>query len=286
MPALPAGACDCHNHIVGTQDAYPMDPNRVYTAGPAPVSALLAQRARLGLTRNVLIQASFYGTDNRCMLDALSELGDSARGVAVVAPQISDDDLRALDARGVKGIRINLETAKNRDPKAAEAALSAMAARLAPLGWHIQLYAMLSVIDRLADQIARLPVPVVVDHFGRAVAALGVEQPGFATLLDLVRSGRIFVKLSGSRHISTAPGAADVAPLARALIDAGYDRLVWGSDWPHTTRRTDGSRTEIAPYEKIDDAAQLALLRSWCPDERTWNAVLVDTPARLYGFPG
>jgi len=284
MPDMPAGACDCHNHIVGTQDAYPMDPNRVYTAGPAPGSALLAERKRLGLSRNVLIQASFYGTDNRCMLDALGEMGESARGVAVVAPSITSDELLAMDARGVRGVRLNLETSGNRDPKAASDALAALATKLAPLGWHIQLYAMLSVIDQIADQIAALPVPVVIDHFGRAVAALGVTQPGFSSLIDLVRTRKVYVKLSGSRHISKVPGDTDVAPLAHALIEAGSDRLVWGSDWPHTSRRPDGSRTEIAPYAAVDDAAQLELVRSWCPNETVWRNIMADTPARLYGF--
>jgi predicted TIM-barrel fold metal-dependent hydrolase len=261
-----------------------MDPQRVYTAGPAPVSALLAERKRLGLSRNVLIQASFYGTDNRCMLDALAEFGDSARGVVVVSPSISDDELGAFDKRGVRGVRVNLETSGNRDPKAASAALAALATKLAPMGWHIQLYAMLSVIEQIADQIAALPVPVVIDHFGRAVAALGVAQPGFSALLDLVRSRKIYVKLSGSRHISKVLGETDVAPLAKALIEAGSDRLVWGSDWPHTSRRGDGSRTEIAPYAVVDDEAQLRLVRSWCPNDAVWNAVMADTPARLYGF--
>jgi predicted TIM-barrel fold metal-dependent hydrolase len=284
MLPIPAGACDCHNHIVGMQDSYPMDPNRVYTAGSAPVSELLAERKKLGISRNVLIQASFYGTDNRCMLDALAQLGDTARGVVVVRPDISEDELRAFDAQGVKGIRVNLETSGNRDPKAASQALAALGTKLAPLGWHIQLYAMLSVIDQIAEQIAALPVPVVIDHFGRAVAALGAGQPGFSTLLDLVRARKIYVKLSGSRHISKAAGETDVAPLAHALIDAGFDRLLWGSDWPHTSRRADGSRTEVAPFANVDDVAQLALLRSWCRDEKVWKSILSTTPEGLYRF--
>jgi predicted TIM-barrel fold metal-dependent hydrolase len=284
MLDMPPGACDCHNHIVGTPDAYPMDPQRVYTAGPASVSALLAERKRLGLSRNVLIQASFYGTDNRCMLDALAEFGDTARGVVVVSPSILNDELRAFDKLGVRGVRVNLETGGNRDPKAASAALAALATKLAPLGWHIQLYAMLSVIDQIADEIAALPVPVVIDHFGRAVAALGTAQPGFSTLLDLVRSQKIYVKLSGSRHISKVPGETDVAPLAHALIKAGADRLLWGSDWPHTSRRADGSRIDVAPYAIVDDEAQLRLVRSWCANDAIWKAIMADAPARLYGF--
>lgn len=261
-----------------------MDPNRVYTAGVASVAQLRDQRKLLGLSRNVLIQASFYGTDNTCMLDALTELGDSARGVAMLPPDVDDAELRRLDQRGVKAIRINLETGLNRDPKAAAEALRAMAARVAPLDWHIQLYAALAVIAEIADTIAALPVPVVIDHFGRAVAALGPQQPGFPVLIDLVRAGNTYVKLSGYRHISKLPDLSDMAPLAHALIEAGPDRLVWGTDWPHTTRRPDGDRLAIAPYQKIDDMQQLRLLRSWC-DADTWTQILARTPARLYRFP-
>lgn len=281
---MPAGACDCHNHIVGPQDTYPMDPNRVYTAGVASVAQLRKQRKLLGLSRNVLIQASFYGTDNTCMLDALTELGDSARGVAMVPPDVGDAELRRIDQRGVKAIRINLETGLNRDPKAAAEALRTMAARVAPLDWHIQLYTALAVIAQIADTIAALPVPVVIDHFGRAVAALGPQQPGFPVLVELVRAGKTYVKLSGYRHISKLPDLSDMAPLAHALIEAGPDRLVWGTDWPHTTRRPDGDRLAIAPYQKIDDLQQLRLLRSWC-DADTFTQILARTPAQLYRFP-
>jgi predicted TIM-barrel fold metal-dependent hydrolase len=260
-----------------------MDPNRVYTADVASVAQLLDQRGALGLSRNVLIQASFYGTDNSCMLDALSELGDSARGVAMVSPTISDEELWRLDACNVTAVRINLETGLNRDPIAAVEALETMAVRLASLNWHIQPYAALAVIAQIADRIAALPVPVVIDHFGRAAAALGPLQPGFAALLDLVRSRKSYVKLSGYRHISKLPDLSDMAPLAHALIEAGPDRLVWGTDWPHTGRRPDGDCFAIAPYQKVDDAQQLALLRSWC-DDATWKRILVETPARLYRF--
>jgi predicted TIM-barrel fold metal-dependent hydrolase len=142
----------------------------------------------------------------------------------------------------------------------------------------------LPVIAELAEQIATLPVPVVIDHFGSPIAAQGVGQPGFATLLDLVRNRKVFVKLSGCYRISQAPDYADVAPLAHALIEAGPDRLVWASDWPHTGRAKNGSRTEIAPYQKIDDPKVLGLLAQWCPDPTVRKLILVDTPARLYRF--
>jgi predicted TIM-barrel fold metal-dependent hydrolase len=282
---MPENACDCHVHIVGPTAKYPMDPNRTYTAGEASTAELGALRKRLGIGRNVLVQISFYGTDNRCMLDALAELGETARGIAVVAPEISDDELLRLDRAGVRGIRLNLETSQTRDPALASAQLDAFAKRLAPLGWHIQVYAALPVLAQLTEQIAALPVPVVIDHFGAPVAAKGVEQPGFRALLDLVRSRKAFVKLSGCYRISQAPDYADVVPFARALIEAGPDRLVWASDWPHSGRAKSGSRTEIAPYQQIDDEKVLGLLKQWCPDPAIRKLILTDTPARLYKFP-
>ena len=282
---MPQHACDCHVHIVGPASKYPMDPNRTYTAGEASTAELTALRKRLGISRNVLVQISFYGTDNSCMIDALGELGNSARGIAVVAPDVSDSELRRLDAAGVRGIRLNLETSLTRDPAFASAQLETFAKRLAPLGWHIQIYAALPVLAQLAEQIAGMPVPVVIDHFGVPQAAKGVTQPGFSALLDLVRSRKAFVKLSGCYRISQAPDYADVAPFARALIEAGPDRLVWASDWPHSGRPKSGSRTEIAPYQQIDDEKVLGLLMQWCPDPAIRKLILVDTPAQLYKFP-
>jgi predicted TIM-barrel fold metal-dependent hydrolase len=282
---MPQNACDCHVHIVGPAAKYPMDPNRTYTAGEASTDELKMLRKRLGIARNVLVQISFYGTDNSCMLDALATLGDSARGVAVVGPDIPDSELLRLGEAGVRGIRLNLETSLTRDPGAASALLETFAKRLAPLGWHVQIYAALPVIAQLAEQIAGLPVPVVIDHFGSPVAANGVTQPGFAALLDLVRSRKAFVKLSGCYRISQAPDYADVAPFARALIEAGPDRLVWASDWPHSGRAKSGSRTEIAPYQQIDDEKVLGLLKQWCPDPAIRTRILADTPAQLYKFP-
>jgi predicted TIM-barrel fold metal-dependent hydrolase len=282
---MPRNACDCHVHIVGPADKYAMDPNRTYTAGEASTAELRALRTRLGISRNVLVQPSFYGTDNSCLLDALAELGDTARGIAVLSRDVADNELLRLDRGGVRGIRINLETSLMRDPAVASAQLETFARRLAPLGWHIQVYAALPVIAELADKIATLPVPVVVDHFGAPVAAKGVKQPGFGALLDLVRNRKVFVKLSGCYRISQAPDYADVAPFARALIEAGPDRLVWASDWPHTGRAKSGSRTEIAPYQQIDDEKVLGLLVEWCPDPAVRKLILSIAPAQLYEFP-
>jgi predicted TIM-barrel fold metal-dependent hydrolase len=281
----PAGACDCHVHIIGPQDRYPMIPSRAYTPGESTVEELLALRRRLGLARTVLIQPSFYGIDNSALLDALTALGNSARGIAVLSPDVTDAELRALDTRGIRGVRVNIESAAGRDPREVTEKLAAFGQRIAPLGWHIQVFAALAVIARIADDVAALPVPVVFDHFGMPEAALGPEQPGFPVLLDLLRSGKAYVKLSAPYRIShRAPDYPDVAPIARALIEAGPECLVWASDWPHTDRKLGAAPTEISPFRAVDDAATLRLLPDWCPDVGVRRTILTDTPQRLYRF--
>jgi predicted TIM-barrel fold metal-dependent hydrolase len=281
---MPAGACDCHVHIIGPSTQYPMSPQRGYTPAEASAADLGALRRRLGIARNVLIQPSFYGTDNRCMMDALAELGDTARGVAVVAPDIAEAELNELDKRGVRGARINLESGENRDPHAAASALDAMAVRIRHLGWHIQIYAALPVIAAVADRIAALPVDVVIDHFGMAQAKDGIQQPGFAALLDLIKAGRAHVKLSAPYRISQQPDYSDAAPIARALIAAAPDHMLWASDWPHTDRTPGRTAFDIHPFRSIDDQAVLGLLREWCGDKQVERKILVETPARLYRF--
>jgi predicted TIM-barrel fold metal-dependent hydrolase len=294
VPDMPVGACDCHVHIIGPSTQYPMVPQRAYTPPEASTADLLEMRRRLGIARNVLIQPSFYGTDNRAMLDAMARLGDTARGIAVVAPDIAAAELAKLDAQGVRGIRLNLESGENRDPDAAAAALDEMAKRIGHLGWHLQIYAALPVIAAIADRIAALPVDVVIDHFGLAQARESVNQPGFAALLELVRArksspnksspNKTYVKLSAPYRISQASGYADVAPIARALIAAAPDRMLWASDWPHTDRVPGRGPLEIHPFRTIDDRAALALLSEWCGDKGIEQTILVETPARLYRF--
>ena len=275
-------ACDCHVHIIGPRAKYPMMANRAYTPPEASVAQLKALRTRLGIARNVLVQPSFYGTDNSCMLDAMAELGDSARGVAVVAPTIADADLRAMDAKGVRGVRINLETAGNRDPKAAAAMMLAMGKKVKPLNWHVQVYTVLPVIAQLTQAIADMPVPVVIDHFGMPVAAEGSTQKGFLALLDLAHARKVFVKLSAPYRVSKLPDFKDVTPLAQSLIYAARDRMLWATDWPHTQNIPGHKPDEPTPFSKIDDNAYMRLFNSWYPDETTRKMILVDNPAKLY----
>ena len=278
------GATDCHVHIIGPRGKYPMIANRPYTPPEASVAELKAMHARLGIARTVLVQPSFYGTDNSCMLDAMAQLGKAARGVAAVAPSAPEQALRELDAKGVRGIRINLESSGIRDPKAAGALLAAYAKKAAPLKWHIQIYTVAPVIEKLVEQIADSTVPIVIDHFGMPIAAQGYGSKGFGALVDLAHARKVYVKLSAPYRISKLADYKDSTVLAQTLIYAARDRMLWGSDWPHTQQIPGHPASEITPFSRIDDAAVFRLFNSWYPDETTRRMILVDNPAKLYGF--
>lgn len=282
---VPAGACDCHIHVIGDPRRFPFVPERVYTPAAAPTTDAIPFHRALGTSRTVLVQPSVYGTDNSCMLDALRELGAGTRAVAVIDDRTADNALDSLHRAGVRGIRINLETVGQTDPNVGRARLQAALSRLKGRGWHVQVFTRPSVIERLEDLVRGSDVPVVFDHFGGTPAAGGVEQPGFQALVRLVAAGRAYVKISGAYRVSTqAPDYADVAPLARALISANADRIVWGTDWPHVDSTPGRARTEVAPHLKIDDGRLLNQLAVWAPDAAVRRKILVDNPARLYGF--
>jgi predicted TIM-barrel fold metal-dependent hydrolase len=285
---VPPGACDCHVHVVGDQQRFPMTPDRVYTPPAAGADELLALQRRLRFDRVVIVQPSFYGIDNAATLDGLRQLGPRrARGIAVIDDKTSPAALDDMVKAGVRGIRLNLETAGEIDPAALSRKLQAALRQIAGRGWHVQIYTRLPVIAALASELAALPVPLVVDHFGGAQAALGAEQPGFGALTALVRSGKAYVKISGAYRVSRlAPDYADAAPLARALIAANPERIVWGTDWPHTDSARPPGRptTDVSPFQPIDDGLLLNQLPSWAPDAAIRRQILVDNPARLYGF--
>ena len=284
---VPPGACDCHVHVFADAAEFPFVVPRGYTPPPAGVDELVALHAALGLARVVIVQPSVYGTDNACTLDGLRRLGpERARGVAVSGDDTSRAALDEMHAAGVRGVRVNLETAGESDPAAARRNLAAAVRQVAPLGWHVQVYSRLSVVEALHDDIMALEVPVVFDHFGGAPAAGGAAQPGFAALVALVRAGRAYVKVSGAyRSSAKAPAFDDVAPLARALIAANPDRILWGTDWPHPHHARPGRElSEPTPYFDIDDGLALAQLPRWAPTAATRRKILVDNPARLYGF--
>lgn len=281
--ALPAGAIDCHIHIVGPQSKYPMAANRAYTPPEASVADLRALRTEIGVPRQVVVQPSFYGFDNSCTLDAIAELGRSARGIAVVQLNVSDAELQRLDRAGVVGIRLNFSTLGVRDPERAAMQIRELAPRVRPFRWHLQINAELELINSLAPIFGVLNMPVVFDHIGNPDASLGVQQPGFQALLEMVRSGGTFVKLSAPYNHSKLPDYSDVTPFMKALIAARPERMLWGTNWPHPAA-VRGPVGEISPYQMIDNQNLVRLFREWCPDAAMQKMILVDTPARLYRF--
>jgi len=285
--AVPAGACDCHTHIFGDPRQFPFVANRVYTPESASIEEMRALHRALHMDRVVIVQPSVYGTDNACTLDAVRQLGSRARAVAVIDDTASAAALDELHRAGVRGIRINLATSGQTDPAAALRRVQKAVEQLEGRSWHIQIYTGLAVIGAIADQVMASPIPVVFDHFGGAQAALGVPQAGFDTLQGLVRSGKAYVKISGAYRSSIArPDYADVAPLAQALVAANPRRILWGSDWPHPDSAAVAGRktTDIAPLFQIDDGRVLNQLAVWAPDAGERKTILVDNPARLYGF--
>lgn len=287
VATIPSGACDCHVHVFGPAARFPFDPNRAYTPGEASIADLEALHAHLGIDRVVIVHPSPYGADNRIGLDALERLDKGrARAVAVIDERTSDADLRRFHEAGTRGARANLATVGVDDPSAAWRILDETARRGAPLGWHLQTFTSLDVIEALGERLMGLPVTLVVDHFGGLRAERGLNQTGFAMLRRLVGSGRAYVKLSAAYRSSQLPDAADLAPFARALIADNPERSVWGSDWPHPGghKRGAGERDSIEPFVPVDDGAALNRLAGWCGDAATLRQVLVDNPARLYDF--
>jgi predicted TIM-barrel fold metal-dependent hydrolase len=280
---MPAGAVDCHNHIMGPQENYPYAPDRSYTPPEATIADLKALRARIGTARNVLVTPSVYGTDNSCLVDALAELEGSARGIAVLPLNVSDAELRRLDNAGVKGVRLSLGGTGRYDAGSATAALASLSPRFFKLGWNIEIAGTLETIAKLAPAINASRVPVVLDHFAGANGA-GVNQPGFEDLLELVRARNTFVKLSAPYNRSSKADYSDMTPLARALIEAGPDRMLWGTNWPHPDQIAGRPIGEITPYHTIDNENLVRLFAQWCPDAGMRKTILVDTPTRLYHF--
>lgn len=283
--AVPEGACDCHVHTFDPQH-FPYSPSRPYTPEPASVDELRSLHRALHIGRVVVVQPTTYGTDNSGVLDAIKQLGARARGVAVIDEKSPNSLLDEMDRAGIRGIRLNLETAGQTDPEIGRRRFQSAVKRINGRKWHIQIYTRLSVIEGIKDLVAAAPMPVVFDHFGGMQAALGANQTGFASLMTLIRTGKAYVKISAPYRSSTlAPDYPDVAPLARALVASNPERILWGSDWPHPGTPVPGrSLSEITPFFPIDDGHVLNLLPTWVPDAALRKTILVENPARLYGF--
>ena len=270
--AVPAGACDCHFHIFGPSAHYAFATERSYTPPDAPVEAYRRVMAALGLQRCIIVQPSVYGIDNACTLDAMGRLGAGCRGVAVIDETVGDGVLEEMHGAGIRGVRFNLLYKGGVEVES----MHAVAERIAPLGWHVQLHIDGRDLPELAGSLRALPVDFVLDHMGHVPAATGLDHPGNRTLLALLGEGRCWVKLSGAYRISSqAPDYADAEHLARSLIEAAPERLVWGSDWPHPA--IDGPMP--------NDGDLLDLLGRWTGDAALRRRILVDNPVALYGFP-
>lgn len=270
----PANAADCHMHIFDLR--FPEPPNK----RPSPKNATVADyrllQKRNGTTRVVVVQARAYAIDNRVTLDALAQLGASARGVAVVHPTVTDAELRAFDAAGIRGIRFSLGEPATSVVKVEM--IEPLAKRIAKLGWHIQLHAPGDLIAGQADLLKRLPTTLVIDHLGRLPPDAGLAHPAYQVIRGLLDQGRTWIKLAGAYFNTTGepPGYPGAEKIAQAYVAAAPERLVWGSDWPHPS--------EIHKPERPDDAVLFDLLSVWVPDEKTRHRVLVTNPEELYGF--
>ncbi len=284
---VPAGACDCHTHIHGDPEKFPFFAGRTYTPELASPEEMTALHKALHIDRVVIVTPSVYGPDNSSTLFGMKARGATARGVAVIDNKTAESDLDAMNQAGVCGIRLNLATGGVNDPAVGRARFQAAVERVKTRNWHVQLFTGLMMISAIKDLVASSPVPVVFDHFGGARAELGPKQPGFADLTELVRSGKAYVKISGAYRASKlAPDYPDAAQLARALIAANSDSILWGTDWPHPDSVMPPGRepTEVTPLFQIDDGRLLNQLPVWAPDAAVRKKILVDNPARLYRF--
>ncbi|HET7159987.1 MAG TPA: amidohydrolase family protein [Burkholderiales bacterium] len=269
--AFPPNATDCHAHIFGPQDRYPLLPRTHFVPHECPLSEYLRMLRILGCERGVLVQPSVYGTNNSAIEEALQSGAFNLRGVAVVAEDVTDQELERLHGLGFRGIRINTASATpglklEHAPRIAE--------RIKHLGWHLQFFVNFRENPWMEAELTRLPVNIVIDHFGRIAVSDGLNAPPFTALLRLLKREHCFVKLMGPYFITDAPGFTDTTPFAQAMIHAAPDRVVWGTDWPHPSAR------ELMP----NDGDLADLLIDWAPDEDARRRILVDNPQRLYAF--
>src|SRR5438445_6845539 len=279
---VPPLACDCHTHIHGDMREFPMSPSRIYTPEPAMPEEMAELHRALRMQRVVIVTPSVYGTNNAATLWGMKARGADARGVAVIDGSTPDTELDAMARAGIRGIRINLSTGGTNDPAVGRQRLQRAIERVKSRGWHVQMNTNLAMVSATKDLVAASPVPVVFDHFGGAKEDLGPQQPGFADLVQLVRSGKAYVKISVTA--GPRPDYAGFAPLDRMLIAANPERILWGTNWPHPNSGSGRKATELTPLFQVDDGLVLNLLPVWAPDAGVRRKILVDNPARLYAF--
>jgi len=265
----PAGACDCHMHVYDGR--YKPAPTSLFPPPDAPLDVYRAVQRQLGLSRAVIVQPNAYAFDNACTEEAVAALGANGRGVATVSPEIADAEIERLTRAGFRGARCYML----KGGLLSWDDVAAIATKVAPFGWHVQLQLDGRDLPLHADRIARLAAEAVIDHNGKFLEPVPPTHPSFRTLLTLLDGGRCWVKLSAPYETSKSgpPGYVDVSALARALAAANPERCVWASNWPHPNAHPTPS-----------NALMLDLLLDWAPDDATRRRILVDNPARLYGF--
>jgi 2-pyrone-4,6-dicarboxylate lactonase len=269
----PALSCDAHCHVFGPVDRYPYAASRPYTPPEAPLAMFQALHRRLGIDRAVLVNATTYGNDNRVVLDAIAASRGRYRGIGNVDEGMSDRELADLAAGGLDGCRFTFLSRLGGRPDMR--VFDRIVERIAPLGWHVDLYVAAKDLGELAPRLRRLPVPYVIDHMGLVEASAVLEQPAFQSLLALVaRDEKCWVKITGPERISkTGPPFHDAVPFARRLIEAAPDRVLWGTDWPHPN-------VPVMP----NDGDLVDLLPLYAPDPSARRRLLVENPARLFKF--
>ena len=276
---FPAGAVDCHSHVCGPASVFPYADERIYTPPDATLTQYNALLAMLGISRAVLVQPSVYGSDNRAMIAALNSNPQKFRGVAVldIDPQkISDAQLEQLHATGVRGLRCNIVDVADTSAGLPIQALTALAQRIAPFGWHLELLMHVNEYPDLYKTFNRFPVDLVFGHFGYSHAKHGVSDKGFVGLLNLMKDQKAWIKMTGPYRICDGNlPYADMRPFNDAVIAANPKQLIWGSDWPHV----------MVKKQMPHDADLCELLGSWVSDESLRKAILVDNPCMLYDFP-
>lgn len=268
---LPAMACDSHMHFYHSR--YPLTANVLRPSPDAIPEEYKKLQRRNGSTRTVVVTPSAYGTDNSASSDGMAALGPETRGVAVLTPAVTDEEIKRLHGLGYRGIRFNLATPGTTTIDMVEA----MARRLEPLGWHLQFHMKPEQIIAAEALWSKLTIPVVFDHMGRIPRAAGTSHPAWKVLAEGLARGKMWMKLSGFYMDSTSgrPTYADSVALAKAFFAAAPQRMVWGSDWPHPTEKAD---------DKPDDAVLVDAMAEVCADEAARRLVFVDNPAKLYDF--
>jgi 2-pyrone-4,6-dicarboxylate lactonase len=270
---VPAGAVDAHCHVFGPGAVFPFAPERKYTPCDASAQQLFALRDFLGFSRNVIVQATCHGSDNRALLDAIANSKGKARGVATVGPGISNEELQALHAGGVRGVRFNF--VKRLVDALPKDGLMEIAHRIKPLGWHIVIYFEAQELTEHYDFFASLPTTVVVDHMGRPDVSMAVDGPQFSLFLKLIQENpNIWSKVSCPERLSVkGPDKyEDVIPFARRVVESFPDRVLWGTDWPHPNMKT----------HMPDDGKLVDFIPRIANTEDLQRALLVDNPMRLY----